>query len=234
MEAPPRRRIRPSTSALLEVALVAFVYIATAHLVARLLDLRAVLPGDLDAHERSVGGVFLAGAIAQTAMVLLFLGLRHPDFREAAKQTLQPATREGWTVAAIATAIHLGTAAAFFVPAPSDIVELSSRNLILSLAAAPDGWAQEMVFRGYVLYRLERARFPPGLRIVVSGAAFSAIHLGYVGAGFAGAFWPLLGTFVLGAFFAWSVSLSKRSLKPVVCCHVLLIILVQPWLALGR
>jgi hypothetical protein len=45
---------------------------------------------------------------------------------------------------------------------------------------------------------------------------------------------PLIGTFMLGCFYAWAVRSGGGSLKPVIVCHMLIIIVLQPWLALAR
>jgi hypothetical protein len=39
---------------------------------------------------------------------------------------------------------------------------------------------------------------------------------------------------MLGCFYAWAVQSGRGSLRPVVCCHVLIIVALQPWLALAR
>jgi membrane protease YdiL (CAAX protease family) len=111
---------------------------------------------------------------------------------------------------------------------------LSGLNLILSAVSAPDGWSQEVLFRGYVLFRLSRAAVPAIVQILVSGGLFAAIHFGYAGESAWEILSPLVGTFMLGCFYAWAVQKGGRSLKPVICCHVLIIVILQPWLALAR
>jgi hypothetical protein len=39
---------------------------------------------------------------------------------------------------------------------------------------------------------------------------------------------------MLGCFYAWSVQSGRGSLLPVVVCHVVVIVILQPWLALAR
>lgn len=143
-------------------------------------------------------------------------------------------TRQAWLIAGIATAIHVGTALIVYLPQPGRVLELSALNLILLSAAAPDGWSQEVVFRGYVLFRLMRAGVPPLAQIVISGGLFSAIHFGYAGETLWEFLSPLVGTFTLGCFYAWAVQIGRNSLKPVTFCHVLIILITQPWLALAR
>ena len=67
----------------------------------------------------------------------------------------------------------------------------------------------------------------------LAGAAFAAIHVGYIGSDGLGVVWPLVGTATLGAVLALSVIRGKGSLLPAVTAHALIILIVQPWLALA-
>ena len=228
------RAIRP-LSALAECVAVAAVYIAISIAAVTTIDLSFVFPDAWSPQERSTGNGFLVGALVQFLLVLLgayALGL--VDLRKAIARVFSPSTRQAWTIAAIATAIHIGTGLALFLPQPERVWEASSVNLILSAACAPDGWSQEVFFRGYVLARLARGGVPALAAILMSGALFAAIHIGYVGDGFWATLMPLVGTFMLGSFFAWAVHSGGGSLKPVVIGHVLIVVILQPWLALAR
>ena len=39
---------------------------------------------------------------------------------------------------------------------------------------------------------------------------------------------------MLGCFYAWAVQVGRQSLKPAIACHILIIVVLQPWLALAR
>ncbi len=217
-----------------EVLCVAAAYIVISTAAVSALDLSSVFPGDWSVEERATGGGFLAGAVVQVALVLLgayILGLK--DLRSAISASLAASTRKAWTIAAIATAIHVSTAMLVFLPEPHRVWELSGLNLILSGIPAADGWSQEVLFRGYVLFRLARAAVPAMAQIVVSGILFAAIHFGYAGETAWTFVTPLVGTFMLGCFYAWAVQIGRGSLKPVICCHAIIIVITQPWLALA-
>ena len=227
-------RDRPAT-AIGQVALVAAAYIAISIASVGALDLSVIFPEGWSATERATGSGFLVGAIVQLALVLAaarLLGLQ--DVRLAIARTFSPATRGAWTIAAIASAIHIGTALLVYLPEPARVWEPSLLNLILSVVPAVDGWTQEVLFRGYVLFRLARAGVPALLQIVISGALFAAIHIGYAGAGPWAMLSPLVGTFMLGCFYAWAVQVGRGSLRPVIICHMLIVIVLQPWLALAH
>jgi hypothetical protein len=221
--------------ALAEVALVAGAYILISAAAVGTVDVSSLFPGNWSASERATGSGFLTGAVVQMMLVLLgayALGLK--DLRRAIGASLAVSTGKAWTIAAIATAIHIGTAMLLFIPQPERVSELSQLNLMLSAVPAADGWSQEILFRGYVMYRLARADISVIAQILISGSLFAAIHFGYAGETAWDFLSPLVGTFMLGCFYAWAVRIGHGSLKPVICCHVLIIIAVQPWLALAR
>ena len=221
--------------AVTESVAFAAVYIAISIAAVSAFDLSFVFPEGWTPAQRAVGSGFLIGAIVQVLLVLV--GACLPglvDLRRAISKTFSPSTRKAWTIALLATAIHIGTAVLVFLPQPQRVWELSSVNLILSAVSAADGWSQEVFFRGYVLLRLARGGIPELAQVLLSGGLFAAIHIGYAGEGTWAMLSPLVGTFLLGCFYAWSVQSGRGSLMPVVFCHMLIIVIVQPWLALAR
>ncbi|HEX8216474.1 MAG TPA: CPBP family intramembrane glutamic endopeptidase [Allosphingosinicella sp.] len=226
---------RSQVRAVAEVAAVAAAYILISTTAVGAVDASFLFPAGWSAAERSTGGGFLVGALVQVALVLVGACLlRLADLRRAIAATFAPSTRQAWTIALIATAIHIGTAMLLFLPEPRRVWETSDLNLILSAVPAADGWSQEVLFRGYVLFRLARAEVAAPTAILLSGGFFAAIHFGYAGETAWETLSPLVGTFMLGCFYAWSVLTGRFSLKPVVCCHILIIVVLQPWLALTR
>ena len=221
--------------AVVECGVVAAAYIAFSIAAVKAFDLSFVFPEVWTAPEKAVGSGFLIGAFVQASLVLLgaYL-LRLVDLRKAIRETFSRSSRKAWTIALLATAIHIGTVVLIYLPQPERVWEASSLNLMLSAVPAADGWSQEVLFRGYVLYRLARGGVPRLAQVLVSGGLFAAIHIGYVGEGTWAMLSPLVGTFMLGCFYAWSVQSGRGSLMPVVFCHMLIIVILQPWLALAR
>jgi hypothetical protein len=219
--------------AVIEVLAVGAAFILLAHLAAASLKLEALMPSFLVGRERNVGASFLVGAVAQIALVLIF-SLAFSDIRRALANSLKFGTVPAWGAALIAVSIHATTIAFLFLDEPGRIIEQSYRNLFLSIVPAFDGWSQEVFFRGYVIYRLARAGVAHWAQISLSAFLFAAIHIGYVGPDFLSFLWPMLGTAVLGGFFAWSALLARGQLLPVVFCHGALILIIQPWLALAQ
>ena len=236
MKGPARMKLdKRQVRAAGEVVLVAAAYILISTIAVSTFDARSLFPASWSPSERAVGSGFLIGAAIQMLLVLVAAYLiRLEDLQKAIAASFAASTRKAWTIAGIATAIHIGTALLVFLPQPERIWELSELNLVLSAVPAADGWSQEVLFRGYVLFRLARANVPAIARILLSGGLFAAIHYGYTGATAWEIVAPLVGTFMLGGFYAWAVQSGQGSLKPVIICHVLIIVILQPWLALAR
>lgn len=214
---------------------MAAAYIVISTSAAGTLKLDFLFPLQWSAAQRTTGSGFLVGAMFQILVVLSAAYLfRLKDVQRATAATFAASTSKAWIIAAIATAIHVGTAMLVFLPRPERVWELSGLNLTLSAVSAPDGWSQEVIFRGYVLLRLARGGVPPLAQILISGALFATIHFGYTGETAWKFLSPLVGTFMLGCFYAWAVRSGRGSLKPVVVCHALIIVALQPWLALAR
>lgn len=221
--------------AIIEVVSLAAAYILISTAAVRFSDLTSLFPVNWSIAEKVTGSGFVTGAVVQVVLVVLGASvLGRKDLAQAIAASLQSSTSKAWTIAGIATAIHIGTAIALFVPQPERVAELSRLNLILSIVPAADGWSQEVLFRGYVLLRLARAGIAPLAQILISGGLFAAIHFGYAGKSAWEFLSPLVGTFMLGSFYAWAVRSGGGSLKPVIVFHVLIIVVLQPWLALAR
>lgn len=154
-------------AAVSEVVAVGVVFIVLAHVAVGVFDIEAMMPSFLTGPERAVGATFMVGAAVQISLVLI-LSLLFTDLRRAVGNSVKFGTIPGWSVAVMAAAIHAATIAVFFLDEPGRIFEQSSRNLLLSVAPAVDGWSQEVLFRGYVIYRLARGGLPVAVQIGVS------------------------------------------------------------------
>lgn len=218
--------------AVVEVIIMVAVFIVLAHLAAANVNIDAFMPSMLNEVERQVGATFTVGAAAQIILVLI-LSLGLVDLRRAIANSFKVGNAPAWGAAIIAVSIHATTITFLFLNEPAQVLEPSSRNLILSTAPAFDGWSQEVFFRGYVVFRLMRGGLPIPVVYAFSALSFAAIHIGYVGDDFYAFLWPMFGTTVLGGFLTWSVMLAKGALLPVAVCHAALIVVVQPWLALA-
>jgi hypothetical protein len=229
MEAPA---LHSPARAIAEVALVTAAYIAFAHLGLATVDLSSALPAFLSDREAQVGAGFLVGALAQLLFVAVAATII-PTMRDAIRATFRRAPKPAWVIALVAAAVQCITIIVFFLPDPTHVVELSSRHALLLPLPLADGWSQEVMFRGYILFRLSKANVAIPFQIALSALAFSSIHFGYIGSAGLGVLWPLVGTATLGGILAWSVAEGRGSILPAVVAHVVILIVVQPWLAMA-
>lgn len=229
--------------ALAQAAGVVAVYIVFARWVVAADPLNLIQTFSVFApNEARVAAGFANGAAAQALAILLLLAL--PGFGEARRAVatlVKPAPARGWVIAICIAGVDVYVLYAGWIKDFSRLADASVFGLTMSAVPALDGLTQEILFRGYVLFRLSEARVTRFWQIVLSGAMFGAIHFGYgqeIGAPqslaeLVSVFTPMLGTFGLGAAWAFAFQESGYRLLPVVVSHILVIVLVQPWLALA-
>jgi hypothetical protein len=209
----------PQVRAAAEVIAVAAVYILISTNAVSAIDASFLFPANWSAEERSTGGGFLTGAVIQVMLVLLgayLLGFK--DLQRAIAASLAPSTRPGVDHRCIATAIHVATAMLVFLPQPERVWELSGLepdpigSSGLPTAGARKSYSAVTCFsawRARVCPRSLRSSFRQPLRrdpLRLCGETAWAFLS------------PLVGTFMLGCFYAAAVQSGGGSLKPVICC----------------
>ncbi len=235
VNAPARQKPLTMLWPILEVAAVALGFILITRIVlTKVMGFEGI--GELFEEREDVVLVgFLFGVTIQLMIVGLLLAFKQRDVEAAVESLKAKAPVAGWQIALTVAAVDIIFVAGGWLEEPGRMVEFSKFAVVGSLLPAFDGFSQEVIFRGFILLRLRRARMTGWMPIVVSGLAFSLIHLGYGsgGGGSIGAvLGPVFGTFGLGMAWAWAFQMSNYKLRPVLVSHVLVIILLQPWLAL--
>lgn len=225
-------RHRKLVQVVIEVVLVCATYILLSLALMDVLHPSALMREVSTSDEFASAFPMIDGTMAQLVLVLL-AALFIPAVRESIWASASLGNAQAWIIAITTAQIHILVGAIVFLEEPMRVFELSLLNGWFSSVPAIDGWSQEVVFRGYVIIRLSQAASPDWLKILLSAALFSSIHLGYVGSGLAGIFWPLFGTAMMGGFLAWAVLIGGGALLPVVIDHALIIAVLQPWLALS-
>lgn len=189
--------------------------------------------------KSNIAGGFTTGAITQLLLVITLIGLPFfPDARKAISTLRLPAAKNGWRIALIILLIEVVVLYLGWIKDINKLFDTSTFGLSMSFVPALDGLTQETIFRGYVVLRLARSGVSRSWQIVLSGILFAAIHINYISFAeeglipvLSGFFFPIAGTFSLGAAWAFAFQQSEYKLLPVVVSHVLVIALVQPWLA---
>jgi membrane protease YdiL (CAAX protease family) len=93
------------------------------------------------------------------------------------------------------------------------------------VAAIVAGTVEEVVFRGYFMFELQRSRTRSWLQILGSGVVFGIAHFNY-------SVYGIASTAVLGLVFALIYHFGKRSLAPVIAGHALIDLVIEPALIL--
>lgn len=239
METSERRTRFLAIAEVISVGLL-YVVVARAAVAHDLFGASRWFPRFSDVEARIAGGV-ANGAIVQILLVACLAFL--PGFapvRRAIATFLKPAARPGWIIAVAVMVFDVIVLYAGWIGDFGKLFDTSPFGLSMSVVPAIDGVTQEIVFRGYVILRLAAAGVGRFWQIVLSGLLFGAIHFSYGQgfdpgslASFLAALVPFAGTFGLGAAWALAFQASGYRLLPVVVSHVLVVLLVQPGLAMA-
>src|ERR1700687_4087329 len=117
------------------------------------------------------------------------------------------------------------------------LTEVSAFHIYNSLAAGiSPGFIEEIFFRGLVMTELSWSGLGVTFQVIASGVLFGIAHAGW------GLFsekvnWPALfgsiaATTSVGLLYAIAYVASRRSLTPVIAGHVIMHVLIEPWLLL--
>ena len=232
----------PKTVAFFETATVCIIYIVLSNLaVAKDIFGATQWFSGFSQIESNIPGGFTTGAITQIILIIVLISIPiFPDVRKAISTLIQPATSKGWRIALIILLIEVIVLYLGWIKDLDKLYDTSSFGISMSIVPSFDGLTQEIIFRGYLILRLARSGISAPWQIIISGILFAAIHIPYmavpnqdfsliVGASLI----PLAGTFSLGAAWAFAFQQSGYKLMPVVASHILVIAIVQPWLALA-
>ncbi len=106
-----------------------------------------------------------------------------------------------------------------------NITEISFLKLWGLLVAIPAALMEEIIFRGYVMARLQQVKIAPIWQVLLTSVAFSLLHLGF---GFMG----MICTFLVGVALGGLYLMGKRNLLGPVLCHGVINAAIEPWLLL--
>jgi hypothetical protein len=84
---------------------------------------------------------------------------------------------------------------------------------------------EEVIFRGYIMARLQQVRISPVVQVLLTSVAFALLHLGF---GVIGILCTLLVGMALGGLYL----MGQRSLLGPILCHGIINAIIEPWLLL--
>lgn len=113
--------------------------------------------------------------------------------------------------------------------------ELSLFKLLGIFSAVVGGIVEEVFFRRWLMDMLMSRSVPPIIQIVISGVAFGLAHTIWILARGDIKFTlpAILSTTVLGILLAITYLVGGRNLGPCIYAHVLINIIIEPWLMLS-
>jgi len=113
--------------------------------------------------------------------------------------------------------------------------EVSLFKLLGIFSAVVGGIVEEVFFRRWLMDMLMSRGVPPIIQIVISGVAFGLAHTIWILARGDIKFTlpAILSTTVLGILLAITYLVGERNLAPCIYAHILINIIIEPWLMLS-
>jgi membrane protease YdiL (CAAX protease family) len=213
-------------------SLVFVLFVAVLNWMAKSLLARTIASG----LRQRVTVELTAGLIAEIGVLLvLVLLLRRRGVGLPSLGLWRPASMTGWIMAGLVAALFLGFNLALPLRAEKNLTEVSLFHIYNAVAAAfVAGFVEETLFRGFVMTELRLSGWGNMAQLVISSLLYGAVHAtwGIITGIFT---WELLGgavigTTVFGCFCAATYLVSRRSLMPVIVCHGLIDLVIEPWL----
>jgi uncharacterized protein len=175
------------------------------------------------------------GEIIVLILLVLFLGLRGRSLRELGLWKGSPL--RGWIVATVFTALYLWMTFVAVLRGHAALTEVTAFHIYNSLAAGiAAGFIEEIFFRGFVMSELKWSGFGATVQVIASGVLFGIAHAGWglfaAKVNWAALFGSIVATTILGLLFAIAYLASRRSLMPVIVGHLIMDLLIEPWLVL--
>ena len=114
--------------------------------------------------------------------------------------------------------------------------EISLFKLLGILSAVVGGIVEEVFFRRWIMDNFMSGGFAPILQVIISGIAFGLVHTSWTllaKRDFKVTLPVIISTSILGIFLAIIYLAGGRNLGPCIFAHVLINIVVEPWLMLS-
>jgi uncharacterized protein len=114
--------------------------------------------------------------------------------------------------------------------------EISWFKLLGILSALVGGIVEEVFFRRWTMDMFMKAGFNPILQVIISGVAFGLAHTSWTlltKRDFKATLPAILSTSILGILLAIIYLAGGRNLGPCIFAHVLINIVIEPWLMLS-
>lgn len=188
--------------------------------------------------DRSKAAWVLGGATLTmfSPLAMVLAGYRIPMFQNLgfAKGTMAPPI--AWILAAIVGVGYVLYTIKAIPFIASMQREISLFKLLGILSAVVGGIVEEVFFRRWTMDMLMSGGFNPILQVVISGVAFGAVHASWTllaKRDFKATLPAIMSTSILGILLAIVYLAGGRNLGPCIFAHVLINLVLEPWLMLS-
>lgn len=175
------------------------------------------------------------GEVVVLVLLVVFLRSRGTTLHDLGFWKSSPL--RGWVVSAVVTVLYTGITLEA-LRGHVQLAEVSAFHVCTSLVAGLSaGIVEELFFRGFVMSELGRSGFGDSVQVFASGFLFGLAHAGWGLFGgkaqWGAALGAMITTSILGTFYALTYVVSRRSLMPSIVGHVVMDLLIEPWLVLA-
>ena len=178
----------------------------------------------------------IATLIMFSPLAMVLIGYPIPMFENLGFQSETIAPPMAWILATIVVIVYVLYTMKAIPFVASMQREISLFKLLGILSAVVGGIVEEVFFRRWIMDMLMSGGFAPILQVVISGVAFGLAHTSWTllaKRDFKVTLSAILSTSILGIFLAIIYLAGGRNLGPCIFAHVLINIVVEPWLMLS-
>jgi len=168
-------------------------------------------------------------------LAMVLVGYQIPLFQNLGFERDSLASPKSWILATIVGIIYIFYTMRAIRFVASMQREISLFKLLGILSAIVGGIVEEVFFRRWVMDMLMSRGFASITQVIISGVAFGLAHASwtFVKRDFKFALPAIISTSILGIFLAVIYLTGGRNLGPCIFAHVMINIVIEPWLMLS-
>jgi hypothetical protein len=177
-----------------------------------------------------------ATLIMFSPLAMVLAGYRIPMFQNLGFESETIAPPLAWILATITVIAYVLYTIKVIPFVASMQREISLFKLMGILSALVGGIVEEVFFRRWTMDMFMKGGFSPILQVIISGIAFGLAHTSWTllaKRDFKVTLPAILSTSILGIFLAIIYLAGGRNLGPCIFAHVLINIVIEPWLMLS-
>jgi membrane protease YdiL (CAAX protease family) len=169
-------------------------------------------------------------------LAMVLVGYPIPMFQNLGFESETIAPPMAWILATIVVIVYVLYTMRAIPFVASMQREISLFKLLGILSAVVGGIVEEVFFRRWIMDMFMSGGFNPILQVIISGIAFGLAHWSWTllaKRDFKATLPAILSTSILGIFLAIIYLAGGRNLGPCIFAHVLINIVIEPWLMLS-